>query len=177
MPASSSFPSPPSVILPPISNTPFVQPDYRLTVTGLNIFQQIWAAVFGGGGITPGLFLLGYSDAINFNAAGDKPINLNIPAGAIGWRAALGMVFGTSGSFSTAQAGLYSLAFEGGTQLFAQTALSGITATGFNVAGATTGLTPGTSVIWNYNKIYLNVGTPQGGTSQGNFYLYGYPVY
>ena len=177
MPASSSAPSPPSVILPPISNTPFVQPNYCLTVTGLNIFQQIWAAVFGGGGITPGLFLLGFSDGINFNVAGDKPINLNLPAGAIGWRAALGMVYGTSGSFSAAEAGLYSLAFKGGTTLIGQTALSGITATGPNVAGATASLTPGTTAIWNYSTIYLNVGTAQGATSQGNFYLYGYPVY
>ena len=163
--------------LPPLSFGPFVNQGGALTAPALNFLQQLWAAAFAGGGITPGLFLLGYSDGINFNVAGDKPINLSLPAGVIGWRAALGLVYGTSGSFSTAQAGLYSLAFTQGTELLAQTALSGITSTGINTPGASTSLTPGTTAIWNYSTIYLNVGTPQGGASQGNFYLYGYPVY
>ena len=54
---------------------------------------------------------------------------------------------------------------------------SGITATGPNTSGASTSLTPGTTQIWTPSTIYLNVGTAQGGTSQGNFYLYGYPVF
>jgi hypothetical protein len=163
--------------LPPFSFGPFVSPSGVLTAAALNFLQQLWAAAFAGGGITPGIFLLGYSDAINFNVAGDKPITLSIPAGAIGWHAALGLVYGTSGSFSTAKAGLYSLAFTQGTVLLGQTALSGITATGINTPGATTNLTPGTTAIWNYSTLYLNVGTAQGATSQGNFYLFGYPAY
>lgn len=175
MPASST-PSTPTGILPPISNTPIVTAKGILTLAGLSLFQQIWAGVFGGGGVTP-VSLLGYADSINFNVGGDTAINVTLPPGAVGWRAALGLVFGTSGSFSTAQAGIYSLAFTQGAALIGQTALSGITATGFNTAGATASLTPGTTEIWNYSTVYLNVGTPQGGTSQGNFYLYGYPVF
>ena len=76
-----------------------------------------------------------------------------------------------------AHAGLYSVAFKQGVTLLGQTALSGITAIGINTPGATTSLTPGNTAVWNYSTIYLNVGTPQGATSQGNFYLYGYPVY
>lgn len=163
--------------LPPLSFGPFVNQAAALTIPALSFLQELWTAAFAGGGITPGVFLLGYSDAINFNVAGDKPINISIPAGAIGWRASLGLVFGTSGSFSAAQAGLYSLAFEKGAVLLGQTALSGITATGLNTPGAVATLTPGQTAIWTYNTIYLNVGTAQGGTSQGNFYLYGYPVY
>lgn len=176
MPAPST-PSPPSVILPPIFGTPFVQANGSLTSAGLNILQQIWAAVFGGSGITPGLFLLGHLDGVNFNIAGDNFLNLNLPSGAIGWRAQLGLIFGTSGSFSTAQAGIYSLANQGGSTLIGQSALSGISTIGWNVSGGSTHLTPDLTTIWNYSSIYLNVGTPQAGTSQGNFYLYGYPVY
>lgn len=176
MPASQT-PSPPSAILPPLAGIQMVEPNGSFTIAGLNLFQQLWAGVFGGSGITPGLFLLGYLDGINFNVAGDKAINLNLPTGSIGWRAALGMVYGTSGSFSTAKAGLYSVAFEQGTTLLGQTALSGITATGLNTPAAVASLTPGTTAIWTYSTIYLNVGTAQGAASQGNYYLYGYPVY
>lgn len=163
--------------LPPLSFGPFVNQADTLTIPALNFLQQLWTAAFAGGGITPGLFLFGFLDNINFNVAGDKAITLTLPAGAIGWRSALGMVFGTSGSFSTAQAGIYSLPFTQGVSLLGQTALSGITATGFNTPGAVTSLTPGTTAIWNYKTVYLNVGTAQGAASQGNFYLYGYPVY
>lgn len=163
--------------LPPLSFGPFVSEAGQLTVPALNFLQQLWAAAFAGSGITPGLFLLGYLDGINFNVAGDKEIDLTLPDGAIGWRAALGLVYGTSGTFSTAKAGIYQFAFEAGTTLLAQTALSGITAVGPNVANATASLTPTTSAIWTYSTIYLNVGTAQGATSQGNFYLYGYPVF
>ena len=163
--------------LPPLSFGPFVNQNAELTIPALNFLQQMWTAAFAGGGITPGLFLLGYSDGINFNLAGDKPITLSIPAGAIGWRAALGLVYGTSGSFSAAEAGLYSLAFTQGAALLTQTALSGITATGVNIPGAVTPLTPVQTAVWNYSTVYLNVGTAEGATSQGNFYLYGYPVY
>ena len=164
-------------ILPPISGTPIVDARGHLTLAGLNLFQQIWAGIYGGGSVTPGLFLLGFADGINFNVAGDKPITLTLPVGAIGWRAAVGLVYGTSGSFTTARAGIYSLAFQQGAVLLGQTALSGIIATGLNTAGAVTTFTPGVTAIWNYSKIYLNVGTAQGAASQGNFYLYGYPVY
>jgi hypothetical protein len=164
--------------LPPLSFGPFVNQADTLTIPALNFLQQLWTAAFAGGGVTPGVFLLGYSDNINFNVAGDKPITLTVPGGTIGWRAALGVVFGTSGSFSTAKAGIYSLPFTAGATLLGQTALSGITATGVNTAGAlTTALTPVQTAIWNYKTIYLNVGTAQGGASLGNFYLYGYPVY
>jgi hypothetical protein len=166
-----------SPTLPPLSFGPFVNQADILTIPALNFLQQLWAAAFAGGGITPGVFLLGYLDNINFNLAGDKAVALTLPAGAIGWRSALGMVFGTSGSFTTAQAGIYSLPFRQGVTLLGQTALSGITATGFNTPGAITNVTPGTTAIWKYSTVYLNVGTAQGGTSLGNFYLYGYPVY
>lgn len=166
-------------VLPPITWAPFVnvQENGILTPVALNVIQQVWAAAFGLGGITPGLLLLGSLSGINFNVAGDNEIPLALPSGAIGWRAQLGLVFGTSGSFSVAHAGIYSLAFRQGTTLVGQTALSGITATGFNTANATTSLTPGTSEIWNFPTVFLNVGTPQSGASQGNFYLYGYPVF
>ena len=163
--------------LPPLSFGPFVNQSAELTIPALSFLQELWTAAFAGGGITPGIFLLGYSDAINFNVAGDKPITLSLPAGAIGWRSALGLVYGTSGSFSAVQAGIYSVAFQQGVTLLGQTALSGITATGINTPGATTSLTPGQTAVWNYTTVYLNVGTPQGATSQGNFYLYGNPVY
>lgn len=163
--------------LPPLSFSPFVNQAAMLTAPALNFLQQLWAAAFAGGGITPGLFLFGFLDDINFNVAGDKAIPLTLPAGALGWRSALGMVFGTSGSFNTAQAGIYSLPFQQGATLLGQTALSGISAMGFNTPGAVTALTPGTTAIWNYKTVYLNVGTAQGAASQGNFYLYGYPVY
>ena len=163
--------------LPPLSFGPFVNQVDTLTLPALNFLQQLWAAAFAGGGITPGLFLFGYSDEINFNVAADTPIAITLPPGAIGWRSQLGLVFGTSGSFATAKAGLYSLAFTQGTTLLGQTALSGITATGINTPGAVTTLTPGTTAVWNYTTIYLNVGTPQGAASQGNFYLFGYPIY
>jgi hypothetical protein len=166
-------------VLPPIGQAPFLNPQIlTLTPASLALLQQIWTAAFGLGGITPGLLLLGYSDNINFNVAGDTQISLALPSGAIGWRASLAMVFGTQGSFNTARAGIYRDAFQQGTALAGQTALSGITGTGFVVSGATTDvLTPDTSVIWNYSTVYLNVGTPQGGTALGNFYFYGYPVF
>lgn len=154
-----------------------VNQDGTLTVSGLNLFQQIWAGVFGGSGIVPGLFLLGYSDNINFNVAGDKPINLNLPSGSIGWLASLGLIYGTGGSFTTAKVGIYQLAFRQGKTLLGQTALSAITATGLNTSHAAASLTPEDTTIWTYSTIYLNVGTAQGATSQGNFYLYGFPVY
>jgi hypothetical protein len=164
-------------VLPPITWTPFVDQDGRLTPTGLNLIQQIWTAAFGLGGITPGVLLLGYKDGINFNIAGDNAIPIALPTGAIGWRAALGIIFGTMGSFSATHAGLYSLAFTQGTTLIGQTALSGITATGFNTIGAVTPFTPNLTAVWNYSTLYLNVGPTQGAASQGNFYLYGYPAY
>ena len=164
--------------LPPLSLIPFVNQGLALTTPALNFLQQLWAAALAGGGITPGVFLLGYSDNINFNVTGDKPITLALPDGAIGWRSAIGMVFGTSGTFATTKAGIYQLAFQAGVTLLGQTALSGISATGLNTPGAVVAsLTPGTTAIWNYSKIYLNVGTAEGAASQGNFYLYGYPVY
>ena len=176
MPATTN-PSAPGNILPPIANTPIVDQNGILTSAGLNLIQQIWTGVFGSGAVVPGLFLLGYLDAINFNVAGDKEISLTLPPGSIGWRAALGMVLGTSGAFTTAKAGLYSLAYQQGIALIGQTALSGITATGLNTPGAVTSLNPGLTAVWKYDTIYLNVGTAQGAASQGNFYLYGYPVY
>jgi hypothetical protein len=178
MPASQT-PSAPSNILPPLGGVQVVYPNTgTFTPAGLNLFQQVWAGVFGGGGVTPGLFLLGFADGINFNLAGDKAIPITLPVGAIGWRAQAGMIFGTNGTFATARAGIYQLAFQGGVVLLGQTALSAITAVGFNTPGAVaSSLTPGTSAIWKYTTVYLNVGTPEGATSQGNFYLYGYPVY
>ena len=163
--------------LPPLSFGPFVNQAGTLSLAALAFLQELWTAAFAGGGVTPGLFLLGYSDEINFNVTGDKAITLALPGGAIGWRAAFGMVFGTSGTFATAQAGLYSLAFTQGVTLIGQTALSAITATGLNTPGAVASLTPGQTAIWTYDTIYLNVGTPEGGPSLGNFYLYGYPAY
>jgi hypothetical protein len=169
---------PPIPVLPPIIWTPFVNPGTgELTPTALGVIQQIWTAAFGLGGITPGVLLLGSKSGINFNISGDNEIPLALPSGAIGWRPIVGLIFGTSGSFSHAQAGLYSLPFTQGTTLIGQTALSGITATGFNTTGAVTTFTPGLTTIWNYSTLYLNVGTAQGAASQGNFYLYGYPVY
>lgn len=173
MPASTS----PAPIFPPVSGVQMVKPDGTLTIAGLNLFQQIWGGVFGGSGITPGLFLLGFSDNINFNVAGDKMIPLSLPVGSIGWRPSIGIVLGTAGSFSVAQAGIYQLAFRQGVTLVGQTALSAITSVGLNVPNATAGVTPATTAVWSYSTIYLNVGTPQGATSQGNFYLYGFPVY
>lgn len=164
----------PVPILPPISFGPFVTPNGQLTAPALNFLQQIWVAAFGA---IPGVALLGSLDAINFNIAGDKQISLTLPPGAIGWRAAVGLIYGTAGSFSAAHAGLYSLAFTKGTALVAPTALSGITATGINTTGAVISFMPSLTAIWNYSTVYLNVGTPQGGASEGNFYLYGYPVY
>jgi len=163
-------------VLPPVTSVAFVNPAGQLTPAGLNLFQQIWTAAFGLGGITPGVLLLG-SASVNFNIAGDNQVALALPSGAIGWRAAVGLIFGTMGSFSAAHAGLYSLPFTQGTILIAPTALSGITATGFNTAGAVTTFTPGLTTVWNYSTLQLHVGTAQGGDSQGNFYLYGYPVY
>lgn len=165
-------------VLPPIGQAPFLNPQIlTLTPASLALLQQIWTAAFGLGGITPGLLLLGYSDNVNFNVAGDTQISLALPSGAIGWQAANALVFGTQGSFTTAKAGLYSLANQGGTTLLAQRALSAITTTGFNVSSAVAGMTPGGSVIYNFTSIFLNVGTAQGGTSLGNFYFYGYPVF
>lgn len=173
-----SAPTGSSTILPPVAGIQMVEPNGTFTPAGLSLFQQVWAAVFGGGGVTPGLFLLGFLDNINFNVTGDKQVNLTLPVGATGWRAAVGMVFGTSGTFSAARAGIYQLAFQAGTTLLGQTALSGITATGFNTTGAVTpALTPDATAVWNYSTVFLNVGTKQNATSQGNFYLYGYPVY
>lgn len=40
-----------STALPPISGTPFVDSRGVLTVAGLNLIQQIWAGVFGTGGV------------------------------------------------------------------------------------------------------------------------------
>jgi hypothetical protein len=165
-------------VLPPIGQAPFLNPQIlTLTPASLALLQQIWNAAFGLGGITPGLLLLGYKDSINFNVTGDNAIALALPTGAIGWCAQFGLVFGTQGSFSAAHASLYQLPFTGGHQLVGSTALSGITTTGFNAPGAVTALTPGAITIWNYTTVYLNVGTAQGGTSLGNFYLYGYPVF
>lgn len=164
-------------VLPPLTAVPFATQAGILTPAGLNLLQQIWAAAFGLGGVTPGVLLLGYVDGVNFNVAGDNQVTLALPVGAIGWRATVGLIFGTNGSFSAAHAGLYSLPFKQGTALSGQTALSGITATGFNTAGAVATFTPPQTAIWNYSTAYLNVGTPQGATSQGNFYLYGYPVF
>ena len=166
-----------SNILPPISSTPIVDSRGILTPAGLNLFQQMWAGVFGGSGITPGVFLLGLSNNVNFNVSGDTPIALTLPTGAIGWRAALGLIYGTQGAFSAAHAGLFQLAFQQGTILLGQTALSGISAVGANTPGAALAFTPGQTAIWTYKTIYLNVGTPQGATALGNFYLYGHPVY
>jgi hypothetical protein len=162
-------------VLPPISFGPFVQPNGQLTPAALAFLTQIWTGVFGGA--QPGVVLLGYLDAINFNIVGDNKINLTLPTGAIGWRAALGLIYGTSGSFSAAHAGLFSLPFTQGTTLVSPTALSGITASGPNTAGAVITFTPGLTAVWNYSTVYLNVGTPQNGSSQGNFYLYGNSVY
>jgi hypothetical protein len=164
-------------ILPPINRAPIVDENGFLTPSGLNLFQQIWTGVFGSGAVIPGLFLLGSAQSINFNVLGDTAINLTRPPGSIGWRAQLGMVFGTSGAFATARAGLYSLAFKNGTTLIGQTALSAITQIGINAPGALASLTPGTTAIWDYDTIYLNVGTAEGAASLGSFYLYGYPVY
>jgi hypothetical protein len=162
-------------VLPPLTGVPIVDSQGHLNPTGLNLFQQIWTAAFGSGEIAPNL--LGYLDAINFNVAQDNTINLILPVGTIGWRAALGIVFGTSGSFTTAKAGIYSVAFQKGATLVGQTALSGITAIGPNTPGAVTVLNPNLTAIWTYSTIFLNVGTAQGGASLGNFYLYGYPVF
>ena len=53
-----------SVVLPPISGTPIVDQNGVLTVAGLNLIQQIWAGVFGTGGV-----------ATNYPQPGDlKPI-------------------------------------------------------------------------------------------------------
>jgi|GEM_PF-3718374 hypothetical protein len=162
-------------ILPPLTGISILDTEGRLTSVGINLFQQIWTAAFGSGSAAPNL--LGYSDAINFGVTGDTAITLSLPTKAIGWRSALGMVFGTSGSFTAAKAGLYSAASQQGTVLVGQTALSNITATGFNAASTITDLNPNPTAIWTYSTIYLNVGTAQGGTSLGNFYLYGYPVF
>ena len=40
-----------SVVLPPISGTAIVDQSGHLTSAGLNLFQQIWAGVFGTGGV------------------------------------------------------------------------------------------------------------------------------
>ena len=162
-------------VLPPLTGIPIVDNEGRLTSIGINLFQQIWGAAFGSGSAAPNL--LGYSDAVNFGVTGDTPITLSLPTKAIGWRSALGMVFGTSGSFTVARAGLYSVASQQGSVLVGQTALSGITAIGFDATGAVVSLNPNTSAIWTFNTIYLNVGTAQNGASLGNFYLYGYPVF
>ena len=164
-------------ILPPITRAPIVDQGGFLTPSGLNLFQQIWTGVFGSGAVIPGLFLLGSAQSINFNVLGDTQINLALPPGSVGWRAQLGMVFGKSGTFATAEAGLYSLAAKAGTTLIGQTALSSITQTGTNNPGALASLTPGATAVWDYTTIYLNVGTAEGAASLGSFYLYGYPVY
>lgn len=39
-----------STVLPPVTATPIVDQNGILTVAGLNLFQQIWAGVFGGDG-------------------------------------------------------------------------------------------------------------------------------
>lgn len=39
-----------STVLPPVTATPIVDNNGILTVAGLNLFQQIWAGVFGGDG-------------------------------------------------------------------------------------------------------------------------------
>ncbi len=172
------IPAPASTaILPPVGGVQMVEPNGTFTPAGLGLFQQLWTAVFSGGAVTPGAFLLGFLDNINFNVKKDNQIVLNLPVGAVGWRPLLGMVWGTQGSFTTAKAGIYSVAFEQGTTLLGQTALSAITAVGFNVANVVANLTPTATAIFNFKTIYLNVGTAQGATSQGNFYLYGYPVY
>lgn len=162
-------------VLPPLTGIPIVDNEGRLLSNGLNLFQQLWTAAFGSGSAAPNL--LGYSDAINFNVVGDTAISLSLPTKAIGWRSALGMVFGTSGIFTTATAGIYSVASQQGAMLVGQKALSGITATGFNATGSVVTLNPDSTAIWTYSTIYLNVGTAQNGASLGNFYLYGYPVF
>ncbi len=175
--ATSSGNGAPGTILPPIKHTPIVDENHFFTPAGLNLFQQIWTGVFGSGAVIPGLFLLGSAQSINFNVLGDTAINITRPPGSIGWRPQLGMVFGKNGTFATARAGIYSLTLQTGTTLVGQTALSSITQTGPNKPGALASLTPGTTAVWDYETIYLNVGTAEGAASLGNFYLYGYPVY
>jgi hypothetical protein len=127
------------------------------------------------------LQLLGYAKGVNLNVTGDTQIALTLPSGVTQWRQdslAGYEVEGITGSFSTAQVGLYTAASQGGTALATQQAVSGITTVSPNTAGASVALTAaiGSTAIMNFaGPLYFNVGTAQGGTATANIYIWGRP--
>jgi hypothetical protein len=154
---------------------------------GTGVATALGNAATANGGIqtSPAVMLLGYADGINCNATGDTPIPLTLPSGAIGWRVTGGTTANSSAfwyqatgsSATTAKIGIYSAASQGGTQLLGQTNPN-LSASGTNTASAVTGtITPGINTLWTFTTIYLNVGTAQGATCTGNFYLYGEPAF
>jgi hypothetical protein len=110
-------------------------------------------------------------DNVNCNVTGDAAI-LTVPSPSANWSIIKFDAQGVSGTFTTAKAGINSLASGGGVALVSQTGLSGITSAAINTSGNATQLTGGGSpTVWNYQTIYLNIGTAQGGTCVANFYL------
>lgn len=111
--------------------------------------------------------LAGYADGINCNAAGDTLVPVYSPAA--NWMANGFIVFMTAGAGGSARIGVYSGPNQTGLVIAAQQALG--TAAGPNTPGAEIGLSLTAGTYYNYQNLYVNVGTAQGSACVFNIYM------
>lgn len=107
---------------------------------------------------------------VNFNSAGDTPFNISLPVGLSTYYLNHCFVIGVSGTFTTATLGVYSAPSRGGTILATLTPLSSITTTIANASGKMMllPLPGGSTNVYDFTTLYINVGTAQGSLSTGH---------
>jgi hypothetical protein len=119
----------------------------------------------------------GYKTGIDLNSANtDNIININRPAPFWQLHRVVVRNRGTTGSLTTATAGVFTAAAAGGTALAVNQSLSGITSATVNVAGNMMDLTLSSSNQWqDRTELYFRVGTAQGAAATADVYIYVVP--
>lgn len=126
----------------------------------------------------PTLILGGWKQSVNLNSANtDNEIRIKPHWTNYYLHSVIVKNKGTTGSITTATAGLFTATGGGGTALAATQSLSMLTSNAVNTAGGLMHLTLSATNQWqNRTSLYFRVGTAQGAAATADVYIYILPL-
>jgi hypothetical protein len=126
----------------------------------------------------PALVLGGWVQNVNLNSANtDNAITLASPKPYYDLHSVAVKNKGTTGSITTATAGLFTATGGGGTALAANQALSALTSNAANTSGGLMWMTLSGSNQWaDRTTLYFRVGTAQGAAATADVYVFIQPL-
>ena len=124
------------------------------------------AAALGGSGVAAQIHSLSKTISVNFAAAGDNAITIELPSGYTRYRILGLMINGASANISAATFGLFTASGGGGTAIIAAGEAITVATASENTANNLQVVAPATAntIAWNDTSIFFRVGSTAAGT-------------